>query len=221
MISDVILSAIISFAGVWIGGKNVSNTQKKITEQTAERQRKSIEATFYSEIYAILRLVEMRNYERIFDHTLSYIKQYKGYPVHDSFLKMKFDVYHLVYKNHIQDIGTMSPETAANITNFYIVMFSLLEDAIAIPGSVMKNATQMCKTMPGSDVNQIYIANLASLLKSDYIMLYELIDTGKKICKSISKDLGISYIPVFEYIKTPTELKEKLNKDYPDGFWER
>ena len=223
-VSDLIIAAIITgisgFVGAWYGGKLVSDTQKMITEQESERQRMSVTAAFYGEIYSILRLIEMRDFERILMNALSYIKENKKYPVYDSFLRMKFDVFYLVYKNHIQDIGKMAPETAVNITNFYIAMFSLLEDATAAPGAVMDSATQICQTTLGSDVNRTYVRNLATLIKSDYILLYELIDTGKKICESLSKDLGIEYIPVFKDIKTPYELKEQLDIDYPDGFWD-
>lgn len=217
---EAISVIIASLAGAWVGGKIASNTQKEIWKQETQRQCKSVQAAFYGEIYAILRLIETRNYERILDNALLYIKQYGDYPVHDNFLRMKFDTYYQVYKNHIQDIGMMPSETAANITNFYILMFSLLEDVTSSPGVVMEGAKKVCLTT-NNDVKKTYINNLAFLLKNDYVLLYELIDAGKKICETLSNDLNIKYTPVFKGIKTPTELKERLNKDYPDNFFRK
>jgi hypothetical protein len=126
----------------------------------------------------------------------------------------------MVYKNHIQNIGMIPSETAANITNFYIVMMSLIDDANLAPGPLMEWVKQICQGND-EDIHMLYISNLALLLKNDYIMFYKLIDTGKKICESLSKDLEINYIPVFKDIKTPDELKKQLDIDYPDRFWEK
>jgi F0F1-type ATP synthase membrane subunit c/vacuolar-type H+-ATPase subunit K len=90
-VTPTIIAALIGglsgVGGAWIGGKIVSDTQKKIMEENAEKQRKSVAAAFYGEIYTILNLIQMRNYEKIFKNALYHIKKHKNHPVSDSFSK--------------------------------------------------------------------------------------------------------------------------------------
>lgn len=213
MFWEPIGAIVAALVGALVGGKIVSNSQIQMTEKETERQRKSIEAAFFGEINAILQLIEMRNYESIFKEAISYIMKFNDFPNYDNFLELKYDVYFLVYKNHIKNIGLMSPEVAASITRFYISMFSLLEDATTAPNSMLKAAERECQKSP-NNTRRAYLFKLLFLLKNDYILLYELIQTGKTICGSLAKGLGIQYVPIFEEIESTNELRNKLEVSF-------
>lgn len=207
----VIIGSIITF-----GSQYYLERRKRIIEE------KKVKAAFFSEINAVLRLIEFRKMLLIFEETLDFIYDNDNYPAFDNLLKITKDEYFLVYKTHIHSIGLMTPELAAKITDFYNCAFSILEVVTTVPYETLKSAHRESE-FTGVDYRYIYLLNLTKIMKVNWILCYEMIKNGKEICQSLSTELNIKYIPVFANLESKEEIEHYMKTKYPSFkiHWEK
>lgn len=211
-----IANTLISNNGFWsllgiIGGGFVTYlTQYYLTRKQHEKRRKALSCAFYGEVYSLLKLAQMRQYYEMVTNTVLYIDQNNDFPHLDKFFSMQFDDYFAVYRQNVKDIGDLDSEVAPLLTEFYINVFSLLEDLTMIPGATLQHASTMYS---GKEVQTAYVENLRSSLMEDIILIHKAIMLGSEICQRISAKYDLGYTPIFKELKPLEEIIKALNPD--------
>lgn len=194
--SSQLVPAIIGLLGTGLGGLITYKVQKNIETMKTQQQKKALTAAFYGEIYSLLQLTKARQYFEMIYQTLEKINTSDQYPPHEHFLTVTMKGYFEVYYNNTQYIGELDPDITPLITNFYVNIFSILEDMTTEPAAAFRLAC-----FASDDIrtrNIIYINNLKRNLSSDLFLLYKTIELGEIICKNLSIRYGYEHEPVFD-----------------------
>lgn len=179
-------------------------TQSAIEIRKEEERRKNLSAAFFGEIHAILSLAETRGYLETFYAEYINIERNRTYPPLDKFLNMQFGDYFAVYRSNVNHIGDMDSDILPLITEFYLKIFSLMEDMTMIPGALLKNARKMCPDERSAQAG--YINILCKTLAQDIDIFMRVIDVGKQICDILSSRYDIPCEPVFKQVKSYAEF---------------
>ena len=173
--------------------------QQKEAEKQKERER-SIAMAFYGEIHSLLKLAETREYIEIIDRECKQIEKTKAYPLLDKFLDIQFTDYFTVYRTNVNNIGALNSDIIPLITEFYIKLFSIMEDMTMIPGSLLKKARFMCDDE--ENVQSQYVNHLQVALAQNLLLFLQVITIGKQICEKLSSTYKFPCDPVFTHVKS-------------------
>ena len=186
--------------GVIIGGFVTFGTQYFVDKRRAFEHRKALSAAFFGEVYSLLKLAQKRKYFEMIVDAVIYINKYHSFYSFDKFFSMQFGDYFSVYRQNVKDIGSLAPDIAPLLTEFYIKVFSLLEDITVLPGSLLKNVQAMSEDQ--AKVHELYIYNLRKYLMEDITLIYEVILLGRQLCERLAQTYGLEYTPIFNDLRT-------------------
>lgn len=199
--------------GVLVGGIVTFGAQYFVDKRHAKARKKALSAAFFGEIYALLSLAEEREYlEKYFREYLR-LEVAKDYPVFDTYLQMQFDAYFTVYKANVSEIGHLDSDIIPLITDFYLKIFSILEDMTKIPNAKWKLVHQQGVTLEKEKCK--YISLLKEMLPQNLRLFMETIDKGKYICETLSNRYDLKYTPVLGHVKS---YEEFMLDTYPNCF---
>lgn len=206
--------------GVLAGAIVTFGTQCLLNWLHTRARRRALSAAFFGEIYALLSLAATRCYLEIYYREYLWLEVAKEYPVFNTYLQMQFDAYFTVYKANVAEIGNLDSDVIPLITNFYLKIFSIMEDVTELPKSAWEWACQQCSAE--QNPQPVYIAKLKDTLSQDIFLLMEVIDNGRRVCETLSERYGFEYKPVFEHVKSYDQfLKETPPNCFAHWYQER
>lgn len=207
-IIDILFSnqGFYALAGTIIGGCITFFTQTYMRKKEKEELRKTISAAFYSEVCSLLKLAKMRQYLEMLVEAIMVIDNKKTYPPVEQLFNFRFEDYFSVYRNNVKNIGILDPEIAPLLTEFYVNVFSLLEDLTTMPGSTYQKAYRICL----GNAHAIYIRKLRHNFINDIILLHGAINIGSTICLKIGERYGLQYTNIFSELRPLNEILNEL-----------
>jgi len=211
----VLIPAISGLLGTALGGLITYKVQKNIETIKTEQQKKALTAAFYGEIYSILQLTKTRQYFEMIYKILENINANDYYPPHEHFLTVNIKGYFEVYYNNTEHIGELDPDISPLITNFYVNIFSLLEDMTTEPADAFRLAIFVSNDYETR--KNTYTDNLRRNLTNDLLILYKTIELGENICKNLSIRYGYKHRPVFDNLDYLRKMMSKfadIEKNY-------
>ncbi|MDP1539506.1 MAG: hypothetical protein Q8L72_02500 [Moraxellaceae bacterium] len=128
------LPVIAAIGGAFVGGISTFFPSYFLEARRHRLERKGITAALISEISALLKIIERRNFLGGFFDAIQYLEEN---PNDRYTLTVKVpDHYSRVYQSHIDRIGLVEPKLAADIIEFHQLIDAVVQDIV--PGSPLQ-----------------------------------------------------------------------------------
>lgn len=190
--SPLFAASIVSIVSVAAGALCNNWGAKNQRKSEHKDLQKNLRYAFSCEINAIVELIKKRDYLQgvkdsfVYFHTAIENGRTLECNQTESFITSNFDDYFHVYRSNVGQLGMLAPQTSKKIVQFYIQIFSLLEDATQAPGTILRNAQR--NNSKESDICYTYALAMRDLFAHDAQLLQETIELGEEICKLLDQD---------------------------------